>query len=105
MGNIGNCNTWGNPPLNGLSFLPSPSSSGLDWDTVRTEINAGRPFLFVWKYPPDGTYVGSPTDSHELAATGYSDERDISHTRYLQIWDPWPPPASPGGGFLLRQGE
>jgi len=108
---IGNCNDWGSPRLVGLTSLPSPGSSGLDWDTVRQEIDAGRPFLFVWKYPPDGTYLGSPVDSHELAATGYSDERDSSHNRYLQIWDPWPvpdpplpsqvPPCGPANGYQV----
>lgn len=108
---IGNCNDWGNPALHGLTSLPSPGSSGLDWETVTQEIDAGRPFLFVWKYPPDGTYPGSPVDSHELAATGYSDEKDSSHTRYLQIWDPWPvpdptlpsqvPPCGPASGYQI----
>lgn len=95
-GNIGNCNFWGTPALSGLiPPLPSPSSSGLDWDTVRQEIDAGRPFLFVWNYPSDGTPPGSPVGLHELVATGYSDERDSSHTQYLQIWDPWPVPQPP----------
>ena len=93
--NIGNCNFWGTPPLSGvLHPLPSPGANGLDWDTVRQEIDAGRPFLFVWNYLNDAP-PGSPVGLHELVATGYSDEMDSSHTRYLQIWDPWPVPNQP----------
>ena len=101
--NLGNCNGWGVPLLHGLTvntgFNGTPSttgdnSAGLTWDAARQEIDAGRPFLFMWDYPEDAT--GSlPVGKHQLVATGYSDERDNSGTQYLQIWDPWPVPMAP----------
>jgi hypothetical protein len=98
---IQNCNDWGVPLLHGLTFntgfAGAPSTTGnnivgLTWDAARQEIDAGRPFLFMWDYPEDDT--GSlPVGKHQLVATGYSDQRDSSGTQYLQIWDPWPVPV------------
>jgi hypothetical protein len=86
---IGNCNDWGTPFLNGLTFKQGIDPVGLDWDTMRQEIDAGRPVLFVWDYPSDGTSESSPVGLHELVVIGYSDD---SGTQKLQIWDPWPVP-------------
>ena len=86
---IGLCNYWGTSPLNGLSFKWGTGPVGLDWDTMRQQIDAGRPVLFVWDYPSDGTSADSPVGLHQLVVTGYSDD---SGTQQLQIWDPWPVP-------------
>ena len=59
---------------------------------MRQEIDAGRPVLFVWDYPSNGTSGNSPVGLHELVVIGYSDD---SGTQQLQIWDPWPVPESP----------
>lgn len=86
------CNTWGNPPLHGLTFKWGKDfndPNGLDWNTITQEINAGRPVLFVWNYLSNGTDTGSPVGLHELVITGYSDD---TGTQQLQIWDPWPVP-------------
>jgi hypothetical protein len=88
------CNDFDTPPLRGLTFKTGTGSMGLDWNTVRQEIDAGRPFLFVWDYPSNGTSPTSPVGLHQLVATGYSDERDTSGTQWLQIWDPWPVPRT-----------
>jgi hypothetical protein len=97
---IGNCNDWAYPRLQGLDknkgFAGVPpttgnNSVGLTWDGARQEIDAGRPFLFMWDYPENDTGL-LPVGKHQLVATGYSDERDSSGTQYLQIWDPWPVP-------------
>jgi hypothetical protein len=97
-----NCNYFGNPPLRGLTFKTGFSgqpastgtdSTGLTWAAAKQEIDAGRPFLFSWNYPADGTSSSSPVGLHQLVATGYSDERDSSGTQWLQIWDPWPVPT------------
>jgi hypothetical protein len=94
---IGNCDDWGIPPLNGLTFkwgseFPNaqhPDPLGLDWPTMTQEINAGHPVLFVWNYASDGTSPNSPVGNHQLVVTGYSDD---TGTQQLQIWDPWPVP-------------
>ena len=92
---IGNCDNWGVSPLHGLTFkwgTDFPDPMGLDWDTMTQEIDAGRPVLFMWDYPADGTSPGSPVGLHEMVVIGYSDE---SGTQQLQIWDPWPVPDPP----------
>ncbi|HMK23729.1 MAG TPA: hypothetical protein VK466_15465 [Terriglobales bacterium] len=104
--NIGNCNfaddLWDSPDLHlhGLTgkkgFTGAPSTTGdnnvgLRWEAAKQEIDAGRPFLFIWDYPEDDA-SSLPVGKHQLVATGYSDERDSSGTQYLQIWDPWPVP-------------
>ncbi len=94
---IQNCNDWGFPLLHGLTFkygseFPNPQSPdpmGLDWDTMREEIEAGRPVLFMWDYPANDTDASSPVGKHALVVIGYSDDTGI---RKLQIWDPWPVP-------------
>jgi len=86
---IGNCNYWGIPLLHGLTFKWGTDPVGLDWITMTQEIDAGRPVLFVWDYPSDGTSGSSPVGLHELVVIGYSDD---SGTQQLQIWDPWPVP-------------
>jgi hypothetical protein len=97
---IGNCNYFDFPPLYGLTFnkgftgtspTTGTNSGGLMWKAVKQEIDAGRPFLFIWDYPEDETGL-RPVDKHQLVATGYSDELDSRGTQYLQIWDPWPVP-------------
>jgi hypothetical protein len=99
---IGNCNDWAYPLLQGLDknkgFAGVPpttgdNSVGLTWDAAKQEIDAGRPFLFTWDYPENDTRL-LPVGKHQLVATGYSDERDSSGTQYLQIWDPWPVPLA-----------
>jgi hypothetical protein len=99
--NVGTCNKWDFPPLNGLiykwgkDFLGSdgrPDPNGLDWKTMTAEINLGHPVLFVWNYSADKTPPGSPVGEHELVVVGYSDD---SGTQELQIWDPWPVPKDP----------
>jgi hypothetical protein len=89
---IGNCNDWGwsNPPLNGLHYQVNSGTKGLDWATIKQQIDSGRPVLFVWKYPDDNTQ-GSPVDNHEMVVIGYSDD---TGTQKLTIWDPWPVPES-----------
>jgi hypothetical protein len=86
---LGNCNDWGDPPLNGLTYKWNTGTNGLDWGTMKQQIDAGRPVLFRWKYPPDGVSPTSPVDDHEMVVTGYSDD---SGTQQLQIFDPWPVP-------------
>jgi hypothetical protein len=86
---IGNCNYWGTPLLHGLTFELGTDPVGLDWDTMKQQIDAGRPVLFVWDYPSNGTSESSPVGLHELVVIGYSDD---SGTQQLQIWDPWPVP-------------
>jgi hypothetical protein len=90
------CNTWGTPPLNGLTFKwgkdfcdanGCPDPDGLDWATMTQEIDAGHPVLFVWNYQSDNT--STPIGNHELVVIGYSDD---GGTQQLQIWDPWPVP-------------
>jgi hypothetical protein len=87
---IGNCNDWGVPPLHGLTFKWATDSLGLDWDTITQEIDAGRPVLFMWDYPSNGTGTSSPVGLHELVVIGYSDDTGVQQ---LQIWDPWPVPT------------
>jgi hypothetical protein len=108
---IGNCNYWGTPPLHGLTFEWGTDPVGLDWDTMTQQIDAGRPVLFVWDYPSDGTGENSPVGLHELAVIGYSDD---SGTQQLQIWDPWPvpdqlpsqvPACGPASGVQVTQGH
>jgi hypothetical protein len=108
---IGNCNEWGIPPLNGLTFRSGTDPVGLDWDTMKQQIDAGRPVLFVWDYPSNGTGGSSPVGLHELVVIGYSDD---SGTQQLQIWDPWPAPdplpseapaCGPAGGVQVTQGH
>lgn len=108
---IGNCNEWGVPQLNGLTFKWGTDPAGLDWGTMTQEIDAGRPVLFVWDYPSDGTNESSPVGLHELVVIGYSDD---SGTQQLQIWDPWPvpdplptqvPACGPASGVLVTQGH
>jgi len=86
---IGNCNSWGIPPLHGLTFKWGTDPVGLDWDTMKQQIDAGSPVLFVWDYPSDGTGGSSPVGRHELVVIGYSDD---GGTQQLQVWDPWPVP-------------
>jgi hypothetical protein len=103
--NIQECDDWGLPRLQGLNsktgFTGTPATTGtnttgLTWEAVKQEIDAGRPFLFRWVYSTNGTSSTSPVGPHQLVATGYSDEKDSVGTRWLQIWDPWPiPPGEP----------
>ncbi len=89
------CNDYGFPPLRGLTstqgFPPGTppatgtNSTGLTWEAAKQEIDAGRPFLFLWGFD-DGD---SPIGLHQLLATGYS---DATGTQRLQIWDPLPVP-------------
>jgi len=88
---IGICNNWGVSPLHGLTFKSGTGPVGLDWSTMTQQIDAGRPVLFMWNYPSDGTSESSPVGLHELVVIGYSDD---SGTQQLQIWDPWPVPDS-----------
>jgi hypothetical protein len=107
---IGNCNNWGTPLLHGLTFqLGIPG--GLSWATMTQQIDAGRPVLFVWDYPSDGTSSSSPVGLHQLVVIGYSDD---SGTQQLQIWDPWPvpnplptevPACGPASGVQVTQGH
>lgn len=108
---IGNCNFWGTPPLHGLTFKWGTNPVGLDWPTMKQEIDAGRPVLFVWDYPSDGTSPNSPVGLHELVVIGYSDDSGIQR---LQIWDPWPvpeqlptevPACGPASGVQITQGH
>lgn len=95
------CNDFDFPPLRGLTYnkgfpTGTPSATGTDklgltWEAAMQEIDNGRPFLFMWNSEVANYAVGA----HQLVATGYSDERDPPGTRYLQIWDPWPPPKLP----------
>jgi Peptidase_C39 like family len=92
---IGNCDDWGVPPLNGLTFkwgTDFPDPMGLDWSAMTQEIDGGRPVLFMWDYPSNGTNTSSPVGLHELVVIGYSDDIGIQQ---LQIWDPWPVPDPP----------
>jgi hypothetical protein len=107
---IGECNNWGTPLLNGLTFK-SGTPAGLSWETMTQEIDAGRPVVFVWDYLSDGTDASSPVGLHELVVIGYSDD---TGTQQLQIWDPWPvpePPPSevpacgPASGIQVSQGH
>jgi hypothetical protein len=94
---IGLCNDWSFPLLHGLkskkgSEFPNPQSPdpmGLDWDTMREEIKAGRPVLFMWDYPSNDTDASSPVGKHALVVIGYSDDTGFQQ---LQVWDPWPVP-------------
>src|SRR5882672_4330966 len=108
---IGHCNNWGTPALHGLTYKSGTDPVGLDWDTMKQEIYAGRPVLFVWDYPSDGTSDSSPVGLHELVVIGYSDD---SGTQQLQIWDPWPvpdqlpsqvPACGPASGVQVTQGH
>jgi hypothetical protein len=94
------CNDFDFPPLRGLTYntgfpTGTPSATGTDslgftWEAAKQEIDNGRPFLFMWSFDGSGSAVGA----HQLVATGYSDERNASGARYLQIWDPLPVPNS-----------
>jgi len=106
---IGKCNYWGIPLLSGLTFKWGTDATGLDWDTMKKQIDAGRPVLFVWDYPSDGVSESSPVGLHELVVIGYSDD---SGTQQLQIWDPWPvpdplpsgvPACGPASGVQVNQ--
>jgi len=108
---IGNCNNWGIPLLHGLTYKTGTDPGGLDWETMKQEIDAGRPVLFAWDYLSDGTSESSPVGLHDLVVIGYSDE---SGTRQLQIWDPWPvpdplpsevPACGPASGVQGTQGH
>ncbi len=94
------CNDFDFPPLRGLTHntgfpTSTPATTGTDslgftWEGAKQEIDNGRPFLFMWTFDDSGSVVGA----HQLVATGYSDERNTSGSRYLQIWDPLPVPIS-----------
>src|SRR5262249_40385655 len=87
---IGQCNYWGIPRLNGLTFRWG-KPHGLDWKAMTQEINNGRPVLFMWDYLSNGTGT-TPVGKHQLVVIGYSDD---SGTQQLKIWDPWPVPLLP----------
>ena len=91
------CNDFDIPPLRGLTStkgfppgtLPATGTdiTGLSWAAATQEIQAGRPFLFMWDSDATGTAVGL----HQFVATGYSDD---TGTQRLQIWDPLPVPKT-----------
>ncbi|HTT01468.1 MAG TPA: hypothetical protein VMG11_05205 [Steroidobacteraceae bacterium] len=78
--NIQACNQSGIPILPGLTYQTNTNSMGLAWTEAVQQLQAGRPFLFVWKYPSGGL--------HQLIAIGYSDDSGEK----LTIWDPLPIP-------------
>jgi len=95
----GNCDDWDSPHLSGLTYKwgsdfndsnGSPDPEGLNWEAMTHEIDNGRPVLFKWGYPLDGTGT-TPVAKHQMVVIGYSDD---SGTQQLQIWDPLPVPDS-----------
>jgi hypothetical protein len=86
--NIQACNRPGVPILLGLSYKTTQTTGtqpnpGLSWVQATQQIDAGHPFLFVWKFPSGGL--------HQLIAIGYSD--DLAQQK-LKIWDPLPVPKT-----------
>ena len=76
------CNTGGFPDFTCFGFAAKHTdAAALPWGALKSEINAGRPFLGTWRYITASN--GSGNDGHMVVVVGYQAQAGEKYVRYV----------------------